>query len=387
MMLPEARLDVVLRIAGGSVAGLRIHSTRLVQASRLFTGRVPDEVLALLPTVFSLCGTAQAMAGLAAMEGAAGVRVPPPQAAARRALVLAETVGEHGLGVARDWPGLIGEEQDLGAARRIRTAMTAVRSALYPDGDWRTIGGGALAPNRGAVHSAIALARDVVADLLGADPGSILRDLGAFRAWLAAPRGSAGRLLAYIATHGWAGFGAAAFVPMPDGGPPDLGARLAADHSGSYLARPDSDGVVYETGPLSRRHDHPLIAALLAEHGTGLLPRLAARLVDMVETLREMAELMQDLAVAATGEAHGGGIGFVEAARGQLVHRVELEDGRVKRYQILAPTEWNFHPEGALARGLAGVAAGPEVEAHARLLAHALDPCVTCTIRVEPADA
>ena len=37
---------------------------------------------------------------------------------------------------------------------------------------------------------------------------------------------------------------------------------------------------------------------------------------------------------------------------GRLIHAVEIADGVVKRYRILAPTEWNFHPQGAAAKGL-----------------------------------
>jgi coenzyme F420-reducing hydrogenase alpha subunit len=87
---------------------------------------------------------------------------------------------------------------------------------------------------------------------------------------------------------------------------------------------------------------------------------------------------MAEMPAAAAGD----GLGRIEAARGCLVHRVELREGRVARYQILAPTEWNFHPDGALVRGLAGRAAGDDAAWRARLLVAALDPCVTYTLRI-----
>lgn len=377
-MLPDARLDIVLTTRSGKVADVGVVSTRLVQASRLFAGRRPDEVLALLPTVFSLCGTAQALAGIAALEAAAGLVAAAPHRAARRMLLLAETVSEHGLGIARDWPALIGRAVDLDAARRIKTAMGAIRPALYPDGDWRHLGGGVLKPDRAAIAAALDAARKVLAEMLGDDP-QVLADPRTFRAWLADPRGIAGSVLA-----GLDDFGAARFLPMPRQGPPDLGPRLEAD-DGTYVARPDCGGVVFETGPLARHHAHPLVAALLAEQGPGVLTRLVARLVEMVEALREMASLVQDLPKAVPDAAplyDGTGLGMVEAARGQLAHRVEVREGRVIRYQILAPTEWNFHPDGPLARGLAGVEATADLDRRARLLVHALDPCVACDVMV-----
>ena len=67
----------------------------------------------------------------------------------------------------------------------------------------------------------------------------------------------------------------------------------------------------------------------------------------------------------------------MEAARGRLVHRVEMENGTIGSYRILAPTEWNFHPRGVVAESLATLRGGRDkVEQQARLLINAIDPCV-----------
>jgi uptake hydrogenase large subunit len=49
---------------------------------------------------------------------------------------------------------------------------------------------------------------------------------------------------------------------------------------------------------------------------------------------------------------------------------------------MVAPNEWNFHPQGALARGLIGQAADAGLPPRAKLLVAALDPCVPCHIRI-----
>ncbi|MBC7950226.1 MAG: nickel-dependent hydrogenase large subunit [Rhodospirillaceae bacterium] len=384
-MFPEARLDVALTVQSGVVAQVKVHSTRLVQASRLFAGRRPDEVTQLLPTIFALCGTAQVLAGLGAMEQAAGLGTP--QRHARQILLLAETIGEHGLGLARDWPALVGAAPDLPAARRIKTAMVSVRAALYPNGDWHRPSGGTLTPQHDRITAAIAEVRAALTELLGAEVESILTDATSFHAWIATARTPAARLLAQLQDPALAGFGRGPFLPMPDQGPADLPAQMQADHDGAYVARPHSGGRIYETGPLARTAWHPVVAELMAEHGPGLLARLTARLVEVVSCLQEMTELMQDLTAAhslAPVLGDGMGVGLVEAARGLLAHRVELEGGKVKRYQILAPTEWNFHPEGPLVRGLKGA---PDHDLHHRaaLLIHALDPCVACHVTVDHA--
>ena len=62
----------------------------------------------------------------------------------------------------------------------------------------------------------------------------------------------------------------------------------------------------------------------------------------------------------------------------------DVRDERVVDYQIVAPTEWNFHPDGALPRGLAGLEVDdePRLLRAARLAVHALDPCVASRIEV-----
>jgi coenzyme F420-reducing hydrogenase alpha subunit len=132
------------------------------------------------------------------------------------------------------------------------------------------------------------------------------------------------------------------------------------------------------TGPLARRWDHPVVRAIVAQHGSGLLAHVVARAVEMAVTLREMQDFARGLCKdnSSQSEPAGGGLAVVEAARGRLVHRVELDAGKVMRYQILAPTEWNFHPNGPLVQGLLGHSAGNDPVGRASLLVTALDPCV-----------
>lgn len=327
----DSRLDLTLRLVDGQVAAIRLVSGRPTTIAAAFAGRAPAEVLALLPVLFSLCGTAQTLAGQAAIEAASGLTPPPPQRAARRLALLAEIVTDHGTAIARDWPGLIGEPPNLAAAKTLRAALGGLKSG------------------RMCLNDAVDIAAGAVADL------------------------PVERLIAAIAAD-CPDFGRGEFRPMPAGGPPDLGRRMGED---AYLAAPDCDGLVYETGALARHHRHPAIAALVAAHGNGLLPRLEARRIEMIEAMREMRELAKVPAATATA-SNGEGLGVVEAARGLLAHRVELVENRIAAYRILAPTEWNFHPRGPLA-GLVGMG-GEHLMTRARALVTALDPCVACTI-------
>ncbi|MGE4278840.1 MAG: nickel-dependent hydrogenase large subunit [Magnetospirillum sp.] len=382
-MFTEASLHLTLRVDGPSVRTVLVRSSRMVQAARLFAGKQPVEVLQLLPAVFSLCGSAQALTGLAAMEKAAAIAASPAQKAARNLLLLAESVSEHGLTIARDWPLLAGAAPSLDHAKRLRHALAGLRKALYPDGDWLHLGGGQLAPDTDTIASIITQCRDTLTQLVGNDLDEVVQPI-AFQAWL---QRESNPLLALVTSRCWQGLGAsAAFMPMPERGPPDLSARLQTDREGIYLARPDCAGRVFETGPLAHWYWHPLLTDLTDRFGTGLMTRLAARLVLLAESLREMAEHAHDLRAepaAPLPRLDGHGLALTEAARGMLAHRVVLKEGLVGEYQILAPTEWNFHPEGPLVRMLTGAPADQDLELRARLLVHAMDPCVACTIEVE----
>ena len=247
-------------------------------------------------------------------------------------------------------------------------------------------GGGRLSPRIDRVTDRLQAASICLGEAVfgGAAP----LDGAAWTAWIAHGRTAAARLAAKLVIEGLAGYGASAVMPMPRLDGRILEARLAADADGSFAARPDWQGEVFATGPLARRADHPLVGGLIAEYGRGLVAHLAARVVEMAGLAREM----RDFAVRLCDDngsqlktSAGRGLGMVEAARGCLVHRVEVVESKVARYQILAPTEWNFHPLGPLVRGLGGRPAGNDPAARARLLIGALDPCVTCTVEVQDA--
>ncbi|OGB87733.1 MAG: hypothetical protein A2535_08470 [Burkholderiales bacterium RIFOXYD2_FULL_59_8] len=85
------------------------------------------------------------------------------------------------------------------------------------------------------------------------------------------------------------------------------------------------------------------------------------------------------LSTGALWLAQGQALGWCEMARGLLLHWVQLDasDG-VLDYRVLAPTEWNFHPQGALAQAVAALASNDQ--APGAMLAAAFDPCVSCTV-------
>jgi hypothetical protein len=157
--------------------------------------------------------------------------------------------------------------------------------------------------------------------------------------------------------------------------------RIADDPA--FCASPDWFGRPVETGALARHAQHPLVAAFVERHGNTVAARTLARLVELAALL----SVDDDPAVPTVRQhavAPGTGIGLVETARGLLLHHAEVSEGRVERYRIVAPTEWNFHPDGALARGLRErhVDGSETARREAQLLVQALDPCVAYHVEV-----
>lgn len=110
---------------------------------------------------------------------------------------------------------------------------------------------------------------------------------------------------------------------------------------------------------------------------------MLARLLEVAlipSQLRRILTQIKDQPVlpAISTAIDGIGLAQVQAARGLLIHRLELQQGRIHDYHIIAPTEWNFRPEGVVAQGLKQLQAeNPNaLQRQAELLINAVDPCV-----------
>jgi hypothetical protein len=351
-------------------AALAIRGGRPVVAPtmlrRLAQGRSAHMLPALLGSVFSLCGHAHRITAAAAVRAAQGDALSPGQELRQR--LQAETARDHLQRMALDWP--------------------------------RRLAGPALGAEHGAPPAAWLQACPLIthADL----PARALRDLGPWlqerlllqspASWLAAfqaegeaalLRWSADRAAQHPAAAAlhqaapWARTLAPelhAWRPTLAASPQvwqDLAAQLRED---AFVLQPTSHQQAAETGPWTRSAD----AASQAPASAWL--RLASRLVDLVQLAMPAGAERLALGSVATGEREG--LAWAEMARGLLVHWVRLdEQQRVQDLRVLAPTEWNLHPQGALAQALQALEpADPDTPARARVLATAFDPCVDFNI-------
>ncbi|MCL2713057.1 MAG: nickel-dependent hydrogenase large subunit [Alphaproteobacteria bacterium] len=163
----------------------------------------------------------------------------------------------------------------------------------------------------------------------------------------------------------------------------------------SWCKAPRYAGQAAEVGAVARQAiaGHGLIRALVAAGGTNVRNRVIARIIETAALAVAIEQWVSALVPAepfclACGEiADGSHVGLVEAARGGLGHWMAVKSGRIERYQIIAPTTWNFSPRdrldvaGPLEQALEGTDVGVS-GASSVAVQHVLrsfDPCMMCT--------
>jgi hydrogenase large subunit len=111
----------------------------------------------------------------------------------------------------------------------------------------------------------------------------------------------------------------------------------------------------YEVGPLSRAmlNKIPLIKDSHRRYGDSIVSRILARVCEIPQLLNHSKKLLQELDLSQPSfiepkieisklNTNKTGIGIVEAARGSLIHKVKLQNGKIAKYDIITPTQWNL---------------------------------------------
>ena len=168
----------------------------------------------------------------------------------------------------------------------------------------------------------------------------------------------------------------------------------------TWCKAPRLSGRPVEVGALARQlvDGQPLLRALHGGNGrnggTNVVARVLARAVELarvvpaMERWSSLLEAGAPCCVPAPLPAGGSGIGLIEAARGSLGHWLGIDGGRIRHYQIIAPTTWNFSPRsadgvpGPLEQALIGTAVEPgeTVPLAVQHVVRSFDPCMSCTV-------
>ena len=109
----------------------------------------------------------------------------------------------------------------------------------------------------------------------------------------------------------------------------------------------------FEVGPLSRAmlNKTPLIKESHRRYTDSIFSRILARICEIPQLLHHCNELINQIDLSQKSyiepsidisQLSGYGQSAVEAARGSLIHKVNIENGIIQKYDIITPTQWNL---------------------------------------------
>jgi hypothetical protein len=357
----RGRLALNLRLEQGRVAGVEIDSTR-PQAAVLLKGKTPQQAVHLAPLIFSLCGGAQGVAAQAALMAAQGGLADEAQLVRWAGAIRREASTEHLWRLMLDWPQICGLGiRETEYAKRLETGYANCRRLCLLAIDDR--------------EHASALQTVMHANLLGISPRDWLaQDAQAFAAWRANSSSLGAKLLRSLDNTACGNTAETACLPYTCAQDwVSLGQEIVTPE---FCKLPTWRSEPHEVGALARNHAHARVAPLIT-NGRRVEARVLARIVELaLWASGEFGQAQDWIDVAPCGPNEG--LARVETARGVLIHRARVENGAIADYTVVAPTEWNFHPQGAFAREAGCIAAKDDaaVKRLAQGLALSLDPCV-----------
>lgn len=358
-----------LRVAPGAPLPLALQSSRQNWAPRLARGRPASDLASVMAGLFNLCGHAHSMCAQLAIEAAVPGLLPPAQQVAQRLRTV--TAQEHIRRIGLDWSRLLaaGPAESWSAQAQATLGLCPLLAPAVAD-PW---------------PATLAWLQDHLLQM----PATTW-----LRAWDAC---GTDWMLDWSHRHrGWLPTLLRAARAADTGAPLDLAIALRAhaDVSGQralaaalalksdFVLRPLWKGACAHTGTWTRLRgattDLPLTPWAL----------LGSRIAELVRLCRPDAQGQGGadwLSFGSLSTEPRQGLAWVEMARGLLVYQVEIDapvgnaPARVSACRVLAPTEWNFHPQGVVAQRIVDLAATEPVhtvERRVRLLMAAFDPCV-----------
>lgn len=383
----EGRVSIDLE--RGASPSVRVRFSQPNGVARILIGKTPSEAQAMIPAIYSLCGKAQAQAACLALDAAQGQTRSPGVRARLQCLTEMESLRENTLRIALDWPRVLGEETVKAGLKTLMRLVPELERVLPPDYDacGEEAVSGAV---RNAALSLVSQAEELLSELVfgeSVERWQVRSNRDEILSWSTEGNTPAARLLnrIYVRGHGHAGaIDLCALKPL---NAHDVGEWLSGDPDCANSLPIAVDGPVPETTLLSRHGSDKRLDIAGDGDGAsaGLWARLLARLIELSELPNRMRCLIEGRVQPVCGCALGGkgGMSEVNAARGALVHAASVENGRVTRYRVLAPTRWNFDAAGAAARAVGRIAAenGGDALELSELMINAIDPCVAYSVR------
>ncbi len=350
---------------GNVVCGVEVKSTR-PQAFRLLKGKLTSEALQMVPLLYSVCGKAQHAAAIAATNAAMGIELQNDRALERE--VACEAMQEHLWRLLLDWPKLLGLPLQQKQFVSWHSALKEIAK-----------GGGSAKNLQEELHQ-------VLLGISAADWKQIDNNIK-LEQWQSQGKGLLAPVLAAL-NFEEKNFEFAGKLKqtelMPIWSTNEILQLFKNNFDYQFAAEPEYKRNPIETGALAQGQHSSLLRDVLSHRPDRVQARLIARLTNLLDSAKSLVLRNTSDLVQCNSVSDMSGMSMVKTARGMLLHFVRIESDRIAEYLTVAPTEWNFHPQGALVNGLTGLKVNDaeRLMRTAKIFVLSLDPCVENEIEI-----
>jgi len=377
----------------------RIRSTRPVQIGRLFSEKSVQHALEKLPLLFSICGKAQTISTVRAVESERLTSASTTIESQREALISLECLREQCLRLFMDWPAFIDEEADRSVLSHIAQGLNHLMQALEPSHLFSYLPQSSETTTNSHAQKDLwqGFSHTLTQSLFASSVDVWLDSIHySVEKWAEQQQTQTARFIYWLQQKDWKDAGSSSLPEATSIADDELVKRLLNERE-AFTSQPDWQGNCHEVSWFSRQQHHAVVAQLTTSFGNGLYTRMLARLIDVADLIQKLDRffvrntLLQPILTTVQGLAH------TEAARGRLTHYIEVENQTVNQLVILAPTEWNFHPQGVAQQSLQNLLTyyadanetlnetrhETRLKQQADLIIHAIDPCVGYQLQID----
>ncbi len=364
-----------------------ISSSRPLGITRMLIGKTPEQVLEIIPMLFNICGIAQSRAALSASMQDMNIAINPKLDIVREILLQIEIAREHLLRIFLDWPKLLDINSNIEGlvyinglnTRFLKIIFSGRKAFSFDNPSFETANLDLLIKELAQfLHQHVFSA--AVINWLDSTSDNL-------SSWAESGDTLAAKAIDIIRKLPLESLNDNCIHHLPELNVQKLLQRFDADDAEAFISKPNWGDKHYETTSLSRQLNQPLLISLSENSHHSLLLRWVARLVELARIPQKLNDLLaaikRDSFPDNTNKIDTG-LSQIETARGRLIHRVKVRNDLVSQYQILAPTEWNFHSKGIVTQSLAKLNTKNkrELKQFSHLLINAIDPCVGYELKI-----
>lgn len=416
----EAELD--FKMKNGEVEDVHINFGFYRGIEDILVGKAPRDALVITPRVCGICNHAHLISAVRAIEDGykeAGIKVELTQKAKdiREFTLACELIQNHikwfYLTILPTLEKLLNKENDENYALKASYFSATVTQALaifagqWPHASYAVPGGVTCDPTYVDVLQAQTLIDKAIQFFEQTMTGLTLDTYLSLDSYtmLDQIQGDFGKMLSLIELNGMAELGKShgRFMVLADSPLGTSGKSISTKVSAINLAyvqeslqhNTQAKAVtyrekLYEVGPLSRAmvNKIPMVKSLHKRYRDSMLTRVFARVHETAILLQKSKELLEELDLNEASCSLGSellsqnfeGIGVVEAARGSLLHKVSVIEGKIENYEIVVPTQWNLSHGNKKENGIAIKAMiGSKSVEEASFVFRTFDVCSVCT--------